>query len=78
MYHDTMSTAHEMNALWACVASGFYVGSRHGSFLGYVDRQAEGIWRAFDAASRIVGDYADHHAAMAAVSASAPSGEGER
>ena len=53
--------------LWASVADGFYVGSREGSFLGYVDRQSDGAWRAFDAASRSVGDFADHHAAMAAV-----------
>nr|WP_314840821.1 hypothetical protein [uncultured Microbacterium sp.] len=53
--------------LWASVADGFYVGSRDGSFLGYVDRQADGAWRAFDAVSRHVGDYADHHRAMAAV-----------
>lgn len=53
--------------LWASVADGFYVGSRDGSFLGYVDRQADGMWRAFDAVSRSIGDYADHHHAMAAV-----------
>nr|WP_201471062.1 hypothetical protein [Microbacterium hydrocarbonoxydans] len=53
--------------LWASVADGFYVGSREGSFLGYVDRQADGVWRAFDAASRAIGDYVDHHRAMAAV-----------
>lgn len=53
--------------LWASVADGFYVGSRDGSFLGYVDRRADGAWRAFDAASRAIGDFADHHRAMAAV-----------
>ncbi|WP_337001311.1 MULTISPECIES: hypothetical protein [unclassified Microbacterium] len=53
-------------ALWACVAAGFYVGSREGTFLGYVDRQASGSWRAFDASSRVIGDFDDHHAAMAA------------
>ena len=53
--------------LWASVADGFYVGSRDGSFLGYIDRQADGVWRAFDAASRSIGNYADHHLAMAAV-----------
>ena len=54
--------------LWASVADGFYVGSRDGSFLGYVDRQTDGGWRAFDTASRPLGDYDDHHLAMAAVS----------
>ncbi|WP_314093840.1 hypothetical protein [Microbacterium foliorum] len=53
--------------LWASVADGFYVGSQDGSFLGYVDRQHDGAWRAFDAASRTVGDFPDHHRAMAAV-----------
>jgi hypothetical protein len=53
--------------LWASVADGFYVGSHDGSFLGYIDRQADGAWRAFDAASRAVGDFADHHRAMDAV-----------
>jgi len=53
--------------LWASVADGFYVGSRDGTFLGYVDRLADGAWRAFDAASRAIGDFGDHHTAMAAV-----------
>ena len=53
--------------LWASVADGFYVGSQDGTFLGYVDRQHDGAWRAFDAASRAVGDFSDHHRAMAAV-----------
>lgn len=55
--------------LWASVADGFYVGSQDGSFLGYVDRLSDGVWRAFDAASRSIGDFADHHRAMAAVTA---------
>jgi hypothetical protein len=58
-------------AVWACVAEGFFVGSRRGSFLGYVDRQPDGSWRAFDAASQIVGDFPDHHAALAATTAAA-------
>lgn len=58
--------------LWASVADGFYVGSRDGSFLGYVDRQQDGSWRAFDAASRTVGDFSDHHRAMAAVTEAGP------
>jgi len=71
---DAPSLSHPQ-ALWASVADGFYVGSRDGTFLGYVDRQAEGVWRGFDAASRPVGDYADHHRAMAAVTDAANSGE---
>lgn len=69
MYSEGMGDQSPSPArpLWASVADGFYVGSRDGSFLGYVDRQADGGWRAFDAASRAIGDYADHHRAMAAV-----------
>lgn len=72
--------------LWASVADGFYVGSRDGSFLGYVDRQSDGGWRAFDATSHTIGDFADHQRAMAAVTAAVtvgaqstahPSGEGD-
>lgn len=54
-------------ALWASVAEGFYVGSHAGTFLGYVDRQPGGLWRAFDSASQIIGDFTDHHTAIAAV-----------
>ncbi|MCI1020461.1 hypothetical protein HWD99_17680 [Microbacterium sp. C5A9] len=64
--------------LWASVADGFYVGSREGSFLGYIDRQPDGAWRAFDAASRVLGDHADHHRAMAAVTAGAEADAVER
>lgn len=58
------------------MASGFYVGSRDGSFLGYIERQAGGLWRAFDATSTVLGDFDDHHAAMTAVSASSQRQEG--
>lgn len=58
-------------AVWACVADGFFVGSRSGSFLGYVDRQADGRWRAFDAASTVVGDFDTHSSALAATTAAA-------
>ncbi|MGM1018871.1 MAG: hypothetical protein ACQEW8_15155 [Actinomycetota bacterium] len=58
-------------AVWACVADGFFVGSRSGSFLGYVDRQADGRWRAFDAASTVVGDFDTHASALAATTAAA-------
>lgn len=67
--HDHSPPA--VRPLWASVADGFYVGSRDGSFLGYVDRQADGSWRAFDAASRPIGDHTDHHLAMEAVTAGA-------
>jgi len=70
---DAPSLSHPQ-ALWASVADGFYVGSRGGTFLGYVDRLAAGSWRGFDAASRPVGDYEDHHRAMAAVTDAANSG----
>lgn len=55
--------------LWACVSAGFYVGSRKGVFLGYVDRQPDGGFLAFDGRSRLLGAFAEQHLAMAAVSA---------
>ncbi len=77
MYAEVMGdhSPPAVRPLWASVADGFYVGSRDGSFLGYIDRQADGLWRAFDAASRALGDHADHHEAMAAVTAEAESGD---
>ena len=52
---------------WARVEDGFHVGSRHGEFLGYVDRQSDGGYLAFDAFSRMVGRFRGITAAMSAV-----------
>lgn len=57
---------------WARVEDGFHVGSRHGEFLGYIDRQADGRFLAFDLHSRAIGGFADLTSAMRAVSAGSP------
>lgn len=57
---------------WARVEDGFHVGSRRGEFLGYIDRQSDGTFLAFDAFSRVVGRFRGLTAAMSAVSDSAP------
>ncbi|PVE95603.1 MULTISPECIES: hypothetical protein [unclassified Microbacterium] len=58
------------DVLWACVEEGFHVGSRSGDFLGYVDRQPDGAYAAFDARSRALGSFATLDGATAAVSSS--------
>lgn len=60
------------DVLWACVEEGFHVGSRVGEFLGYVDRQADGYYAAFDARSRALGSFATLDEATATVSSSSP------
>lgn len=60
------------HVLWACVEEGFHVGSRGGNFLGYVDRQKDGAYRAFDARSTMMGDYRTLADATAAVATSTP------
>jgi hypothetical protein len=62
----TEASIPETKALWARVAADFYVGSQDGTFLGYVDRLSDGSWRAFDSSSHVIGDFRDHHEAMAA------------
>lgn len=57
----------DSHVLWACVEEGFHVGSRRGDFLGYVDRQPDGGYRAFDARSRPQGDFPTLAAATSAV-----------
>lgn len=54
--------------LWACVEDGFHVGSRVGEFLGYVDRQSDGSYAAFDARSARIGRFDSLHGATSAVS----------
>lgn len=58
------------DVLWACVEEGFHVGSRGGDFLGYVDRQPDGRYSAFDARSRTLGSFATLEEATATVSSS--------
>ncbi len=61
------SARPDHDVLWACVEEGFHVGSRRGDFLGYIDRQPDGGYRAFDARSRPQGDFPTLPAATAAV-----------
>jgi len=58
---------HHSDVLWACVEDGFHVGSRGGDFLGFVDRQSDGRYRAFDAHSQEIGDFVELADATAAV-----------
>lgn len=62
------SGPHPSDVLWACVEEGFHVGSRGGDFLGYVDRQANGEYIAFDARSHSLGSFPTLEEATAAVS----------
>lgn len=66
---ENIDRPHPSHVLWACVEEGFHVGSRDGDFLGYVDRQPDGRYRAFDARSAVIGDFAALADATAAVSA---------
>lgn len=72
---DDSPTTHDV--LWACVEEGFHVGSRAGDFLGYVDRQPDGAFRAFDSRSMPLGDFETLHLAAAAVGAVEPSESAE-
>ncbi|MFS0853028.1 hypothetical protein [Microbacterium sp. 179-I 3D4 NHS] len=60
------------DVLWACVEDGFHVGSRGGDFLGYVDRQADGHYLAFDARSQVIGAFLALNEATGAVVAASP------
>lgn len=69
----TPSPEYTSDVLWACVEDGFHVGSRGGDFLGYVDRQSDGRFRAFDARSTALGDFSTLSEATHAVgTASSP------
>ncbi len=63
--------------VWARVEEGFHVGSRKGVFLGYIDRQPDGGFLAYDGTSRVVGRFAALTAAMAAVTNGQPAQEDE-
>lgn len=54
---------------WALVEDGFHVGSRAGEFIGYIDRQRDGRYLAFDTYSRMIGPFDDLPTAMTALSA---------
>ena len=64
--------------IWAEVEDGFYVCSRDGTFLGYVDRRADGRLVAFDMHSQETGDFGTLDDARFAVESVAPQQEGAR
>ncbi|MDQ1123482.1 hypothetical protein [Microbacterium trichothecenolyticum] len=53
--------------VWARVEEGFHVASRHGVFIGYLDRAADDTYLAFDGRPRPLGRFANLVAAMSAV-----------
>ncbi|MFF8186771.1 hypothetical protein ACF044_05875 [Microbacterium sp. NPDC016588] len=43
--------------VWARVEDGFHVASARGVFLGYIDREADGSYLAYNGRSRLVGRF---------------------
>ena len=64
-----MSIAPESatEATWARVEDDFYVGSRNGQFLGYVEREEGGAFVARNMYSQVVGEYPTLNEARRAV-----------
>lgn len=58
--------------VWARVEDGFHVGSRRGEFLGYIERQSDGAFVAFDMHSRPAGRFPLLTHAMNALTAQPP------
>lgn len=52
---------------WSQVDEGFYIGSRFGDFVGYIDRGHDGAYTAFDLSSGVVGTFEVLNQAMAAL-----------
>ena len=73
-----MSTISPPNTdvVWAEVEHGFYVGSRNGEFLGYVDVESEATNVVCDMYSRPIGEFASLADAMHALVSLQPSEEG--
>lgn len=59
--------SEERRVVWARVDDGFYVGSLPGSFLGCIDRQADGTFLALDVHTQPIGVFPDLDRAMTAV-----------
>ncbi len=49
---------------WARVEEGFYVGSRAGEFLGYIEKELDGTHSAYDMHAHAAGNFADRISAM--------------
>jgi len=54
--------------VWARVEDGFHVGSRVGEFVGYIDRQRDGRYLAYDSRSQRIGAFTELTGAMRALS----------
>jgi hypothetical protein len=52
---------------WSRIEPDFHVASSAGNFLGYVDRDGNGAFLAYDMRSQVIGTFADVAAAMLAV-----------
>lgn len=74
-FMSAISSAHT-EVVWAEVEDGFYVGSRGGEFLGYIDVEAEAQNVVCDMYSRPVGEYASLADAMLALESAQLSPEG--
>ncbi len=61
-----------MDATWARVDEGFYVGSRDGAFLGCIDVLPDGRFAALDAHTRPISTHAQLDEAMRAVVSARP------
>ena len=61
--------AHPGDITWARIEDDFFVGSRGGIFLGFIDREAPGTYVVCDQLSQPIGQYANLQAAMDALSA---------
>ena len=60
--------------VWARVEDGFHVGSRTGEFVGYIDRQPDGRYLAYDSRSACAGSFSDLTTAMRALAVRATPG----
>ena len=53
---------------WARIEDDFFVGSRSGEFLGFIDREESGVYVVCNQYSQPIGQFAELDAAMAALS----------
>jgi len=67
-----MTDPNAAGVVWARVEDGFHVGSRWGEFLGYIERQSDGTFVAFDMHSRPAGRFTVITHAMSALIAQPP------
>lgn len=70
--NDTRPDRPGARVVWARVEDGFHVASRDGEFLGYIDRDPDGMFAAHDLYSRPLGMFPALVAAMVAVTDVSP------